>query len=154
MLNMTDLTLQKRLAAKILGVGVSRIRIDPTRISDVAQAITGEDVKKLIKEGAIWAEPVRGVAGYSSKVRRRQRAKGRRRGHGKREGSKHARADPKEIWMNKIRRIRRYLRYLRDHGVIDRKTYRRLYMLAKGGYFASLASLRLYLKEKGILKEA
>jgi large subunit ribosomal protein L19e len=149
----TDLTLQKRLAAEVLGVGISRIKIDPTRVSDVAQAITREDIKKLIKEGAIWAEPERGVAGYSSKIRHKQRVKGRRRGHGKREGGKYARTDPKEVWMNRIRKIRRYLRYLRDHGIIDRKTYRRLYMLAKGGYFTSFASLRLYLKEKGILKE-
>lgn len=150
---MTDLTLQKRLAAEVLGVGISRIKIDPTRVSEVAQAITREDIRKLIKEGAIWAEPERGVAGYSSRIRHKQRVKGRRRGHGKREGGKYARTDPKEVWMNRIRKIRRYLRYLRDHGIIDRKTYRRLYMLAKGGYFTSFASLRLYLKEKGILKE-
>jgi large subunit ribosomal protein L19e len=149
----SDLTLQKRLAAEILGVGVSRIRIDPARISDVAQAITREDVKKLIKTGAIWAEQERGVTGYSSKIRRKQRVKGRSRGHGKREGGKYARSDPKEAWMNRIRKIRGYLRYLRDHGVLDARTYRYLYMLAKGGYFTSLASLRLYLKERGILKE-
>jgi large subunit ribosomal protein L19e len=149
----TDLTLQKRLAAEVLGVGISRIKIDPTRVSEVAQAITREDIKRLIKEGAIWAEPERGVVGHSSKIRHKQRVEGRRRGHGKREGGKRARTDPKEVWMNRIRKIRRYLRYLRDHGIIDRKTYRRLYMLAKGGYFTSFASLRLYLKEKGILKE-
>ncbi|MCC6010866.1 MAG: 50S ribosomal protein L19e [Desulfurococcaceae archaeon] len=150
---MSDLTLQKRLAAEILGVGVSRIRIDPARVSDVAQAITREDVKKLIKNGAIWAEQEHGVAGYSSRIRSRQRVKGRSRGHGKREGGKYARSDPKRAWMSRIRKIRRYLRYLRNHGVLDRKTYRRIYMLAKGGYFSSLSSLRLYLKESGVLKE-
>jgi len=151
---MTDLTLQKRLAAEIMGVGVSRIRIDPAKINEVSQAITREDVKKLIKSGVIWAEPERGVTGYSSKIRRKQRVKGRRRGHGKREGSKYARIDPKEAWMSRIRKIRRYLRYLRDHGIIDKRTYRRLYRLAKGGYFVSLSSLKLHLKEKSIVKES
>lgn len=151
---MTDLTLQKRLAAEILGVGVSRIKIDPTRISDVSQAVTREDVKRLINEGVISIEPEHGIAGHASKVRHKKRVRGGRRGHGKRKGSKRARMGPKEAWMGKIRKIRRYLKYLRDHGIIEKKMYRRLYMLAKGGYFASLSSLKLYLREHGLIKES
>jgi len=60
---MTDVSLQKRLAAEILGVGESRVRVDPARISDVAQAITREDIKRLIREGAIWVEPEHGKLG-------------------------------------------------------------------------------------------
>ncbi|MEM0506412.1 MAG: 50S ribosomal protein L19e [Thermosphaera sp.] len=150
---MSDLSLQKRLAAEVLGVGVSRIRIDPARADDVSAAITREDIRKLIKEGAIWVEPVHGIAGVSSKVRRVQRSKGRRRGHGKRKGVKTARLEEKEAWMARIRRMRRFLRYLRDKNMIDKRTYRRLYRLAKGGAFKSLASLKLYLRENKILKE-
>ncbi|MEM4624728.1 MAG: 50S ribosomal protein L19e [Thermosphaera sp.] len=150
---MSDLSLQKRLAAEVLGVGVSRIRIDPARADDVSAAITREDIRKLIKEGAIWVEPVHGIAGVSSKVRRVQRSKGRRRGHGKRKGVKTARLEDKEVWMARIRKMRRFLRYLRDKNMIDKRTYRRLYRLAKGGAFKSLASLKLYLRENKILKE-
>ncbi len=150
---MTDLSLQKRLAAEVLGVGVSRVWIDPTRIDEVMDAITREDIKRLIKDGVIRAKPIHGNSRSRWRMRHRQRRKGRRRGYGKRKGAKTARMDDKEIWMNRIRKIRRYLRYLRDHGVIDRKTYRRLYMLAKGGVFHSLASLRTHLIEKGIIKE-
>ena len=46
---MSDLSLQKRLAAEILGVGESRIWIDPNRIEDVADAITREEIRGLIK---------------------------------------------------------------------------------------------------------
>lgn len=150
---MTDLSLQKRLAAEVLGVGVSRVRIDPKRADDVAQAITKDDIRRLIEEGAIWVEPVHGNTGYAGKVRKEQRKKGRRRGHGKREGEKGARLDPKEVWMARIRKMRRFLKYLRDKGIIDRKTYRRLYRLAKGGFFSTLASLKNYLREQGIVKE-
>ncbi|MEM1635759.1 MAG: 50S ribosomal protein L19e [Thermosphaera sp.] len=150
---MSDLSLQKRLAAEVLGVGVSRIRIDPARADDVSAAITREDIRKLIKEGAIRVEPVHGIAGVSSKVRRVQRSKGRRRGHGKRKGVKTARLEDKEAWMARIRKMRRFLRYLRDKNMIDKRTYRRLYRLAKGGAFKSLASLKLYLRENKILKE-
>ncbi|MEM3926948.1 MAG: 50S ribosomal protein L19e [Desulfurococcaceae archaeon] len=150
---MSDLKLQKRLAAEILGVGISRIKIDPGRVDEVGEAITREEIKRLIKEGAIRVKPVHGITGYSSKVRSAQRIKGRRRGHGKRKGSKGARLDQKEIWMNRIRKIRCFLKYLRDKKIIDKRTYRRLYMLAKGGAFASLSSLKTYLREHGIVKE-
>jgi len=150
---MSDLSLQKRLAAEILGVGESRIWIDPNRIEDVADAITREEIRGLIKDGVIQVKPVHSNSRERWRKRHLQRKKGRRRGYGKRKGKKTARKDKKEEWMNRIRKIRRFLRYLRDNGIIDRKTYRRLYMLAKGGTFHSLASLKHYMKEHGILKE-
>ncbi len=150
---MTDLSLQKRLAAEILGVGESRIWIDPERIDEVADAITKNEIRGLIKSGVIRVKPVHKNSRERWRKRHKQEKKGRRRGYGKRKGRKTARKDRKEDWMNRIRKIRRYLRYLRDHGIIDRRTYRRLYMLAKGGTFHSLASLKHYMKEKGILKE-
>ncbi len=150
---MTDLSLQKRLAAEILGVGVSRIWIDPYHIDEVADAITRNEIKALIKDGVIQVRPIHSNSRARWRYRHIQRKKGRRRGHGKRKGVKTARLDKKEVWMTRIRRIRRYLRYLRDHNMIDRKTYRRLYMLAKGGSFHSLSHLKMYMEEKGILKQ-
>lgn len=148
-----DLSLQKRLAAEVLGVGESRIWIDPSRIEDVEGAVTKEEIRRLIKEGIIKVKPAKGNSRARWKERHEKRKKGRRRGPGKRKGAKTARLSKKEAWMNRIRKIRRYIRYLRDKGIIDRKTYRRLYMLAKGGSFESLSSLRTYLKEQGLLKK-
>ncbi len=150
---MTDLSLQKRLAAEVLGVGKSRIWIDPNYIDEVADVITRQEIRKLIKDRIIQVRPVHKNSRGRWRKRHEQRKKGRRRGYGKRKGAKTARLDEKEVWMHKIRKIRGYLRYLRDHGIIDRRTYRRLYMLAKGGTFHSLASLKHYMKDKGILKE-
>lgn len=151
---MSDLSLQKRLAAEILGVGVSRIRIDPARLDEVADVITREGIKKLIEDGVITVEPMHVNSRARWRYRHRQRAEGRRRGHGKRKGRKNARISEKTQWVCRIRKIRRYLKYLRDNGIVDRKTYRRLYRLAKGGAFHSLASLRTYLVERGILKQS
>lgn len=150
---MTDLTLQKKLAAEILGVGVSRIWVDPSKVNDIADVITRDGVKRLIKDGVISVKPVHSNSRVRWRYRHRQRVKGRRRGQGKRKGEKKARRGDKTTWVSRIRKIRRFLRYLRDNGLIDRKTYRRLYRLAKGGYFHSFASLRAYLVEKGILKK-
>jgi len=147
---MTDLSIQKRLAAEVLGVGVSRIRINPEREEDVEAALRREDIRRLIKDGAIIVLPERRNSRGRWKIRHEKRKKGHRRGHGKRKGAKDARADRKRMWIYTIRKIRRYLRWLRDHEVIDRKTYRRLYMLAKGGTFTCLADLKRHLQEMGI----
>ena len=150
---MSNLSLQKRLAAEILGVGESRIWIDPEAIDTVVDAITREEIRRLIHDGVIKVKPVHGNSRARWRIRHEQRKKGRRRGHGKRKGYKSARLDPKRDWMNRIRKMRRFLRYLRDHNIIDRRTYRRLYRLAKGGMFKNLSSLKHYLKEHGIVEE-
>ena len=143
-----DLTLQKRLAAKILGVGVSRIWIDPEQYERVADAITTEDVKRLIKDGVIREKPESTPSRGRWRIKHEKRKRGRRRGHGKRKGKKTARTPKKEVWMNKVRAMRRFLRYLRDKEIIERREYRRLYRLVKGGYFKSLAQLRSHVEEK------
>lgn len=147
-----DLSLQKRLAAEILGVGVNNIRFDESRLEDISKAFRREDIKALIEDGVIYAERPRRNSRGRVNLKKEKRRKGRRRGHGSRKGSKDAREDPKEAWINRIRKIRRFLKYLRDHEIIDTATYRRLYRRAKGGYFKSLASLRQYLEAEGILK--
>ncbi len=152
---MVDLSTQKRLAAEVLGVGISRIRIDPERIEDVEAALRREDIKRLIKEGVIWVEQARRNSRGRWKERHEKRKKGHRRGPGKRKGAKDARADSKEKWVRTIRKIRGYLRWLRNHKVFskdeaeNRRIYRRLYMLAKGGTFTCLADLKRYLRDMG-----
>ncbi len=149
-----DYRLQRRLAAEILGVGESRIWIspDPEHAEDIANAVTKEDVRRLIKQGLIRVLPKKGNSHSRWLERRKQRAKGRRRGYGRRKGVATARHDPKRDWIARIRRMRRYLRWLRDHGLIDRRTYRRLYRLAKGGAFANLSALKRYMEENNLVK--
>ncbi len=150
---MTDLSLQKRLAAEILGVGESRIWISPNPddIEEVKNAFTREEIRRLIKDGIIQVKPARSPSRGRWRERHRARKKGRRRGPGSRKGDATARRDPKEEWMHRIRKMRRYLRWLRDHGVIDRRTYRQLYRWSKGGMFPTFASLQRWLKEHGYI---
>ena len=137
------LSTQRRLAAEILGVGESRIWIDPERIEEVSAAITREEVRRLIHEGVIGALPERGTS------RARARARKRRKGPGSRKGAKGARMSEKRIWITRIRALRRYLRELRDEGVIEKHTYHALYKMAKGGFFRSKAHLRRYIQARG-----
>jgi len=147
------LRLQRRLAAQILKCGENRVWIDPNALEDVSSASTKDDIRELIESGVIKRKPVKGISRARINARKAQRRKGRRRGHGRRKGKKTARMPRKELWMTRIRAIRRRLRYLRDSGVIDRRTYRMLYMKAKGGEFRSVSHLNAYLQTQGIVEE-
>ncbi|MCD6509327.1 MAG: 50S ribosomal protein L19e [Thermoprotei archaeon] len=144
-----QLTTIRRMAASILGVGVHRVWIDPERIEDVLGAVTREDVRKLIKDGVIKAKPKKGVSRVRARERHRKKKRGQRRGPGSRKGS---RVDSKRMWVVKIRAIRRFLKYLRRRRIITRRTYRMLYRKAKGGEFASIASLKMYIRERNLAR--
>lgn len=147
---MSDLTPQKKLAAEILKVGVSRVRIDPSKAEDVETALTKEDVRKLIEAGVIWAEQVKGNSRGRWRELHEKRRRGHRRSYGRRKGSMNARSDADEMYVNVSRKLRKYLRWLRDQEVIDKKTYRLLYLRIKGGMFKSLSDLKRHLTDLGI----
>lgn len=142
---MADLANQKRLAADILKIGVTRVWMDPERLEDIATAITREDLRKLIEDGVIKRKPVVGISRGRARERAAKRAKGHRKGYGSREGAAGARAPKKEQWMRRIRAQRRVLRAMRDEKAIDAHTYRILYRKAKGGEFRNVAHLKSYI---------
>lgn len=125
---------QKRLAASLYGVGVSRVRFDPERLEDISEAVTRRDIERLIRSGAITILPKKGV----SRARARMRKK--RKGPGRRKGGKYSRLPRKTRWIRKIRALRRALRELRDSGKIDSKTYR--YYYKRLASFNSVAHLK------------
>ncbi len=138
---------QRRLAAALLKAGRKRVWIDPEAEEEVREAVTREDIRRLIREGVIQAKQKRGISSYRRKKQMQQKRKGRRRGHGSRKGSKYARLSKKERWMRSVRSLRRLLRELRDEKKLSRRNYRKLYMMVKGGAFRSKAHLRSYLSE-------
>lgn len=140
----------KRLAAEVLGVGESRVYIDPSRIDEAASAITKEDVRKLIEKGVISAKPIKGTSRARARLRHLKKRKGLRRGEGSRKGSI---ADlERRLWIARVRALRKYLKMLRDRRLIDKKTYRMLYRLVKGGAFQSRTHLKEYVKQQGLLR--
>jgi large subunit ribosomal protein L19e len=148
-----DLKNQRRLAAEILGCGVNRIWIDPTRNEDVGEAITRADVRRLINDKAIRARQKKGISRGRARYAQGQKKKGKRRGQGSRKGAKKARTPKKQAWIATIRPIRAQLREYRDSGRIDSRTYRKLYRRAKGGMFKSKSRLEAHMRTEGLLKE-
>ncbi|MCS7124667.1 MAG: 50S ribosomal protein L19e [Candidatus Bathyarchaeota archaeon] len=143
---MTSLRSQRRLAAKILKVGVERVWIDPNRVEDVEAAITREEIRKLIHEGVIKPLKEKGVSRARAKLIHEKKKKGLRRGLGSRSGTAKARVSKKEAWMNKVRTLRKRLRELKAEKIITETTYRKLYTLVKSGEFASVADMERYIK--------
>lgn len=138
-------SLQKKLAARILKVGESRVWLDPSKTKDIEAAITKIDIRKLIKQGAIKALP--------EKVHKPREKKKRRKGTGRKKGSMFAKVTAKERWISTVRPLRKMLKELRASQQIDKPTYRKLYLLVKGGMFRSRSHLKIYLEQHGLLKK-
>jgi len=81
-------------------------------------------------------------------VLKEKRAKGRRRGPGRRKGSKYARGGVE--YKKRIRGQRRMLKKLKEDKMIDNMKFKRYYALVKGGNFASKASLLSHIRNDGI----
>jgi large subunit ribosomal protein L19e len=144
---------QRRLAAEILKIGENRVWINPERIDDVQMAITREEIKKLIHEGAIKKLKESGISRARTRVLRKKRKKGLRRGPGSRTGSSGARISKKEAWMRKIRSLRRRLRELKAKKIITVSTYRKVYRMAGSGTFKSIAEMERYLKANNLWRK-
>jgi len=132
---MSDLRLQKRLAASVLKCGRGRVWMDETEISTIAMANSRQQIRKLVDDCLISRHPV----GMHSQARHRKRVQakrlGRHRGFGKRRGTKNARLSSKWQWIRRIRVIRRTLVDFRKKMDIDKHLYRTLYLKAKGNEF-------------------
>ncbi len=138
-----SMKIQKRLAADILKCGENRIRFNQERLDEIRDAITRGEIKALIKDGAIYAEPVRG----QQRIRVKER-----RGPGRRKGAKFSVITRKRRWIMRVRSQRRYLAMLRDSGRLKEEAYRKVYLQIKAGRFKSIADLKSYLVENRLVK--
>jgi large subunit ribosomal protein L19e len=143
---MTNLSGQRRLAAQILKIGQNRVWINPERMSDVEGAITREEIRKLIHEKIIISLPQKGVSRSRAKIIRVKKLKGRRNGPGSLKGAGNAKVTKKEVWMIKIRSLRRRIRDLKARKIITETTYTQYYRMAGSGRFESIADLKRNLK--------
>ncbi|MGZ4850455.1 MAG: 50S ribosomal protein L19e [Candidatus Bathyarchaeia archaeon] len=150
---MTDLKSQRRLASQILKIGQNRVWINPEHMSDVESAITREEVRKLIHEKVIVSLPEKGVSRSRAKVIREKKRKGRRSGPGSLKGAGYAKVTKKEVWMIKIRSLRRKLRELKATRTITEDTYSQYCRMAGSGRFQSIAELERNLKSNELWRK-
>ena len=143
---MTDLRAQKRMAADVLNVGKSRVWFDPDEQSEIAEAITREDIRDLVDQGTIRAADAKGNSKGRARERAEKRAYGHRKGPGSRKGKSGGRKNSKDEWVSRIRAQRRRLKELRDDGPLTATQYREVYNKASGGEFDDVARLEAYIR--------
>lgn len=136
---------QRRIAASILKVGKERVWFDPSRLQDIKDAITKEDVRSLIKEGAIKAKPIKGISKGRFRKRLKQKQKGLRRGVGSRKGKRVKKRKGKKVWVRKVRALRRLLRENKER--INKEIYWDLRKKIKAGSIKSKKHLVEIIKE-------
>ena len=147
------LTSQRRVSAQLLKCGENRVWFDPARISEIKEAITKSDIRKLINDLAVQKRPEVGQSRFRLRKRNTQKRKGRQQGPGSRKGTRHARIDRKDLWMAKTRSQREFAKELHDKQLIPNAVYHDVYKKVKGGFFRSIRHIKLYLDERNLFNK-
>ena len=133
----------------MLGVGETKVWINPAEKAKAEEAMTKDDVRNLIAEGVVKKRQTN----FQSRGRARKliakKQKGRKRGYGKRSGTFKARFNSKASWMKNVRAQRRVLRELKEKSpaLFEKVNYRALYNKIKGGFFKGKKYVEAAVKE-------
>jgi len=128
---------KKTIASRVLNIGKGRVWFNPERLQEIKEAITRQDIKDLIAEKVIKIKDIRG--GKKKEKRKTRRRAGRI-------SRKIKIARKKITYVNKIRKLRKYLKVKRTEGKISSAEYRKLRNYAKSGIFKGLKHLKEYTK--------
>jgi large subunit ribosomal protein L19e len=141
-----NLKKKRELVARILGIGANRVRFEPDKLDDIADSITREDLRSLVKRGTIWTTKVKGTSRGRAKTKQAIRKKSGL-GPGSKKGKKTARTGKKSAYVTKIRSMRYHLKVMKDRNEINRQTYWLIYKKVDGGQVRSVSHLRDLVKQ-------
>ncbi len=141
-----NLRTKRQLVSRILGVGVDRVKFDPTYLDDVADAITRDNIRSLITANVIEIRPIKGTSKGRAHFKKAQRKK-RGTKHGSRKGSRGARVGKKEVYVKRVRAMRHQLKVSKARKEIANESYWKLYKQVNGNQVRNLAHLRSLIEE-------
>ena len=126
---MKTLRSQRRLSSYVLGAGRNRVWFDPLRIKDIQDALTRSDIEELIKDNAIKAKK-KSVKKTKHKKRKKNVA------HVKKKLNFR-----KRDYMLRIRKLRKFIKNMKNSRKINREEFYQLRKMAKSGQFPDLRHL-------------
>ncbi|MDF2422249.1 MAG: 50S ribosomal protein L19e [Nitrosopumilus sp.] len=141
-----NLRAKKRLAARVTGVGVHRIKFDTDHLDDIADAITRQNIRSLITANTIKIKPFTGTSRGRAQEKKDQRNK-RGTTQGSKQGSKGARVGKKEVYVAKVRSLRRLLKIAKDRKDLTNPEFWILYKKVGGNTVRNKAHLILLMEE-------
>jgi large subunit ribosomal protein L19e len=128
------LDLKKNLAAKTLGVGKNKVVFNTARLEEIKEAITRQDIKDLVKSGAIT---IKENSGRKTNVARK---------HRRRAGSiKKKVKNRKQEYVKMVRKLRKHLSELMKQGRLDKDQNRELRKQIRNRKFKSKRNLKEHL---------
>jgi len=141
-----NLKAKKRLASRVVGVGVHRIKFDSDHLDDVADAITRENIRSLITANTIQIRPFTGTSRGRAQNKKNQKNK-RGTTQGSKQGRKGARVGKKEVYVAKVRALRRLLKIAKDRKDLTNPEFWALYKKVGGNTVRNKAHLRQLMEE-------
>ncbi len=127
-------------------MGIHRIRFDSDHLSDIADAITRSDIRSLITANTITIKSFTGTSRGRAHKKKAQRNK-RGTTQGSKHGSKGARVGKKEVYVAKVRSLRRLLKIAKDRKDITNPEFWTLYKKVGGNTVRNKAHLRTLIAE-------
>ncbi|MBS3091995.1 hypothetical protein J4466_01105 [Candidatus Pacearchaeota archaeon] len=126
-----NLNKKKRLAARTLNVGIKRIIFDTSRLDEINEAITKQDIRDLYQGGAI---KIAEITGRKAQKKRKTR---------KREGKIRLKPSKrKEKYVIITRKLRRHLKELKSQGKITNEEFKKHRMQIKMKTFKTKRQLK------------
>ncbi len=141
-----NLKAKKRLVSRVVGVGVHRIKFDSDHLEDVADAITRANIRSLITANTIKIKPIVGTSKGRAHKKKAQRNK-RGTTQGSKQGKRGARVGKKQVYVAKIRALRRLLKIAKDRKEITNPEFWSLYKKMSGNTIRNKAHLRTLIEE-------
>lgn len=127
---------KKVLAAKTMKVGKERISFVSERLAEIKEAITKEDMRGLVKSGAVIVNPIQG--------RKTNVSRKNRRGAGKIKLKVNKR---KQEYVIITRKLRAYAAELKKQGKLTAEEVTEIRKRIRNRAYKSKANLKLYIGE-------